>query len=370
VIAITGIPEIITFFKADIMRQPRVLKRSTRLLVLTVVACGWVGGQSGDSAEVPVQLRRWLQPQQWQRDTDGPVVSLGAAGEFDDTHIFAPCVARDDGRYRLWYSGSRGTVARRVFALGLATSDDGRHFERCTDNPVFRFGDDRSSILTATLLRDTAGRPIREDGRLRLWFSATDFAGGSGVHTLHESTSSDGLRWSSPSPPQLRDVYAPTIIRDGASYHIWYTDVAREPWVFRHATSRDGSSWTVDAAETMVVDQSWEQRRLFYPTVVQADGVYLMWYGSYWAAHASKTAIGFAVSADGREWHKHPANPVLRPDPARPWESHYTTSQSVMRLPDGSWRIWYASRKQPPFVNKYFAIGTATWSGPKTDATP
>jgi hypothetical protein len=37
----------------------------------------------------------------------------------------------------------------------------------------------------------------------------------------------------------------------------------------------------------------------------------------------------------------------------------YVTSQSVMRLPDGRFRIWYASRKKPPFVNKYFAINTA-----------
>jgi hypothetical protein len=26
--------------------------------------------------------------------------------------------------------------------------------------------------------------------------------------------------------------------------------------------------------------------------------------------------------------------------------------------------MWYASRKQPPFVNKYFAINTARWAGP------
>jgi len=66
-------------------------------------------------------------------------------------------------------------------------------------------------------------------------------------------------------------------------------------------------------------------------------------------------------------WHKSPHNPVLRPDPQRPWESHYTTSQSVLRLEDGSFRIWYASRKEPPFRNKYFAINTARWAGPAMD---
>jgi hypothetical protein len=35
-----------------------------------------------------------------------------------------------------------------------------------------------------------------------------------------------------------------------------------------------------------------------------------------------------------------------------------------MRLPDGSLRMWYASRKKPPFLNKYFAINTALWKTP------
>ncbi|MCA9100127.1 MAG: hypothetical protein KDA63_03195 [Planctomycetales bacterium] len=322
--------------------------------------------QRADSAEphtLSIELQKWLGPQTWRRDVDGPVVSLGDEGDFDDTHIFAPCVALEDGRYRLWYSGSRGAVAERVFALGLATSDDGRRFNKHTDNPVFRVGDGRTSVLTATLLRDTTGRPIREDGRLRLWFSATDFAGGDGVHTLRETHSGDGVHWSAPSPPLLRDVYAPSVLRDDDAYRMWYTDVSEEPWKIRHATSDDGTHWSVDDAPVLVIDQPWEHGRLFYPAVVRADDAYLMWYGSYWSAESNKTAIGFAVSGDGRHWVKHPQNPVLRPDPARPWESHYTTSQSVIRLPDGRWRIWYATRKAPPFVNKYFAISTATWEG-------
>src|SRR5262245_23640417 len=45
------------------------------------------GGVAGD--EPPRELARWLGPQQWERDTAGPILSLGAAGDFDDMHIFA-----------------------------------------------------------------------------------------------------------------------------------------------------------------------------------------------------------------------------------------------------------------------------------------
>jgi hypothetical protein len=174
----------------------------------------------------------------------------------------------------------------------------------------------------------------------------------------------DGIHWSSPSPALLKGVYAPTVLKDGDTYRLWYTDVSKSPWLIRYAESRDGRSWSVESEAVLKVDQEWELSRLFYPTVRKVDDVLLMWYGSYWKGQGSqKTALGFAVSRDGRHWTKSRQNPVIRPDPKRPWESHYVTSQSLLRQDDGSWRFWYASRTKPPFVHKYFAIGTAIWSG-------
>ncbi|MCC7086289.1 MAG: hypothetical protein IT427_14900 [Pirellulales bacterium] len=64
------------------------------------------------------------------------------------------------------------------------------------------------------------------------------------------------------------------------------------------------------------------------------------------------------------KWHKSPTNPVLTSEPSRPWESHYITSESVVRLQDGSFRIYYASRKVPLFKNLYFAHISAHWKRP------
>ena len=321
-------------------------------------------GAAAVGEDVPIELRRWLAPQTWQWDVDGPIVSLGTSGQFDDTHIFAPAVAEEAGRYRLWYCGSTGAVAKRVFQLGLATSSDGRLFEKHSASPVLDFGDGKHSILTPTLLRNPDGTVLRENGKLRMWFSSTDFQDKSGLHTLHEVTSNDGIEWSKPSPVELQHVYAPTVIKTGRHYQMWYVDVSQKSWVIRHASSQDGRKWRVTPEPVIVRDQNWERDQLFYPTVVRIDGAYLMWYGSYWNERQATTGLGCAVSLDGLKWYKHPQNPVLRPDPSRPWESNYVTSQSVIRLADGSFRIWYASRKKPPFVNKYFAINTAKWTGP------
>jgi hypothetical protein len=328
-----------------------------RLSVCVALTLAWMDadGRAADEMLAP-ELQQWLRPQTWVRDSDRPVVSLGAAGEFDDMHLFAPCMRLEDGLFRLWYCGSRGNLANRVFGLGLALSRNGRDFQKVDANPVFDFGDDKHSVLTPTLLR--------EDGKWRMWFSATDFADGKGLHTLHESTSLDGIRWSAPSPALLSNVYAPTVLKVGETYQMWYARVGQDPWVIGHATSNDGRVWRETTTPVLTIDQPWEADRLFYPTVVRQNGVYLMWYGSYWkdARPEPKTALGFAVSSDGIKWHKHSDNPVFRPEPKHDWESHYVTSESIVQMPDGTWRMWYASRTKPPFDHKYFAIGSATWA--------
>jgi len=315
------------------------------------------------AAEPPAELARWLGPQAWTKDTDGPIVSLGKPAAFDEFHIFAPAVAEEDGRFQMWYCGSRGTRYTRVFRLGLAMGTDGKHFEKYAHNPVLEFADGEHSILTPGLLRHGNGNVLREGGKLRMWFSSTAF-GDTELHTLHESNSSDGIDWTKPSDALLQDVYCPTVLTADSGYQMWFSDVSRRPWILRYATSPDGRRWSVREQPVLEFTQDWESGILVYPCVLRIDGAYLLWYGSYQSNVPRTTAIGFAASVDGIHWHKHPRNPVLRPDAARPWESNYVTSGCVMQLSDGSFRYWYASRKKPPWENLYFAINTARWSGP------
>ena len=327
---------------------------------------GWTTSEIKRNKERPTepQLKRWLGPQNWTRDCEGPIVSLGNEGAFDDTHLFAPAVALENGRFQLLYCGSQGRVQDRIFKLGLSTSSDGVHFTKSDASPIYAFGDGRHSVLTPTFLRGDDGVTLRENGMLRLWFSAADLTVKNPPHSLRHCRGKSLATLSEPSDVLLSNVYAPTVIKDGDAYRVWYSDVSAEPWTIRHAYSHDGIEWFETPGPVIVIDQTWEKNRLFYPTVVKTEGVYVMWYGAYWSGHDQMTALGCAVSQDGLIWYKHPQNPVFRPDPSRSWESHYTTSQSVMRLQNGSWRIWYATRKAPPHVNKYFAAGTASWAGP------
>ena len=342
------------------------------LVVFFLAALAQASDEPADE-QLSEKLNPWLQPQEWKRDLNGPVLSLGKSGEFDDTHIFAPMVAKDKGRFLLWYCGSQGfahdvakkrTVDERVFKLGLATSKDGKHFERHPGGAVFALEDAKRSVLTPTVLRNADGSLLREKGRIRLWFSSGTLGGGGRVQSILESSSADGINWSRASPVLLERAYAPTVIKTESGYQMWYTVPGSYPWLMKHARSTDGREWIVTEEPVLKISQDWEHYLQIYPSVCKLDDVYLMWYASYMSKDRETTAIGFAVSLDGVKWHKHPQNPVLRPDPKRPWESNYVSSQSVIRMPDGSFRMWYASRKKPPFNNLYYALNTAYWPGP------
>ena len=143
----------------------------------------------------PEAVKKWLGPQEWVKDTEGPVLSLGKKGAFDDTHIFAPAVIQDEaGKYLMWYPGSQGNPGSRWFRMGLATSSDGKSFEKFAANPVLGFEEEWQSVLTPTVLRNADGTLLRENGKIRMFFSSAKL-GKSGLHTLHDSTSVDGVHW-------------------------------------------------------------------------------------------------------------------------------------------------------------------------------
>lgn len=199
-----------------------------------------------------------------------------------------------------------------------------------------------------------------------MWFTSATLGGGGAPHSIQQALSQDGLRWTDVSDVQIARAYCPAVIKTDSGYRMWYTEPGKYPWQIRHASSQDGIAWNVTEQPVLRISQDWEHDLQIYPCVLLVDGVYLMWYASYLDAEHQKTAIGFAASIDGIRWHKHPENPVLRPDSNRAWESHYVSSHSVMQLDDGQFRIW---RKSPPFQNLYFAINTAVWK-PNSELHP
>lgn len=361
--------------------------------LLLIFCVSWLTGCT--TTEVPAVWRHAPLPVEWQRPIDEACINLGADGDFDSHHLFAPKVIYDSTgqNLRMFYCGS-GPGEKRLFKMGIAdrsVSEDDTKWVKHANGPVLEFGDGQTSLVTPALLRGQGGFVLRDNGLIHMYIIAVNFNEDEPGHRLYETTSTDeGLTWAPLKGPLMENIYAPSVMKVGDQYRMWYVDVTTDPWCFRYAVSKDGHQWAPGyAGPVMIVDQPWERSRLFYPCVVYDGRRYLMWYGAYWKQRRGTTALGLAISEDGIHWRKYADNPIIRPDPERPFESNYCTSHSVLprsvtldssvpvlsdipiikrgftnrsRVCDG-YQIWYATRNKDVQKHKYFAISTAV-TGP------
>ena len=295
---------------------------------------------------------------QWIRD-GSPALELGNAGSFDDAHVLAPFVVYEEGRYTMWYSGSRSIAENeRVFELGVAVSDTGCRFDRLRSHPVLEWHEPGGSILTPCLLRASDGSLLRESGRLRMWFSVTHFAIPGAPHTLHHASSVDGVEWPPPSGMLLNEVYSPTVIKDGDLYRMWFVDVADRPWTIAHAESHDGLDWQRTTSQVFTPERGNDYRN--YPFVTKTDSGFEMWFSYVLQASPYKAVgIGYASSPNGIHWTESHDNPIVTPTPDHPWESQYCGSPCIAKRPDGKDRLFYASRNLAHPNHKYYALCSA-----------
>ena len=94
----------------------------------------------------------------------GVVLPLGAGGDFDDVHTYAPAPLLLDGRVLLYYAGDDGATAR----IGLAASDDGVHFTKL--GVVLPLGG--AGEFDDAHTEDPA--PLLLDGRVLLYYAGDD----------------------------------------------------------------------------------------------------------------------------------------------------------------------------------------------------
>ncbi len=329
------------------------------LVIVSLSAC-----LSGDGAE-PGTATGWV------KSRKNPILRLGPPDAFDSQNIFAPAIARDGGKYFLFYCGgpsgpkTGGELVR--YQLGLALSDDGESWTK-TGSPLLPLGDRDNFHATPALLRDADGSLLKSGG---LWHMVYC---GNRADDVEHATSRDGMNWEKDARnPIFKAAYAPNLVEVGGELRMYYISKPKRvggkpvPWEVHLATGADFHSLKPHPANPILqVSQPWERGALFYPYVLRENDTWVMFYASYWQNHperkgANATAIGTATSRDGLHWTKNPANPVLTPTPGSDYDSIYNSSQSVLR--DGDlYRMYFAGRVD--MVHKYFSIGLATRAAP------
>ena len=179
-------------------------------------------------------------------------------------------------------------------------------------------------------------------------------------------------------------VWQPCVIKDGDIFKMWYTGAAE--WLFSGPPSKIGYAWSTDGIEwtkseanpIMEAEFVWEGTYLTECVVIKEDGIFKMWYGATSNQMSAGNIVGYATSADGINWTKHPT-PVLELGPESDWDDGIIKPSTVIK--EGNmYKMWYyaggpgfpfeQSMPQSGLATSYDGINWTKYDDPTTTESP
>jgi len=158
----------------------------------------------------------------WEKYSGNPVLEPDSSGTWDDANVAFCDVYFDGTTYYMWYTGNDGTRSR----IGLATSTDGRHWQRYTKNPVLTEG---SSGWDSYLVSGSAVTVV--NGIFYMVYSGSSTPGCCDF-SLGLAYSSDGINWTrGPTNPILTpgpgwenvSLGSHAVLFHDQKFHLWYS---------------------------------------------------------------------------------------------------------------------------------------------------
>jgi predicted GH43/DUF377 family glycosyl hydrolase len=269
----------------------------------------YLGGYNGSRFSIGLVTSPGLDSG-WVYHPNNPLLT-GAPGEWDEIGVGNAMVIKDEGIYKMWYTGIANDPGRTE-RIGYATSPDGINWTKYENNPVM----------------DTTPGGAWED----------------------------------------KGVWTPYVIKQDSIYKMWYGGFKDEnivPHSIGYATSPDGIAW-VKAAENPVLTYSnlpgtWDQYIVMQPTILFDEGKYLMWFTGGVNDDTPPFQSGFAMSDDGISWTKDTLyNPVLPSDSAG-WDVRVAAALQVFKEGD-TYKMLYLGSD----LTTYFGVGLATLDSTST----
>jgi len=225
-----------------------------------------------------------------------PILSKGAATTWDDEGIFEPTTLFAKGKYYMFYVGYSGSD----YAIGMATSSDGKAFSKYASNPVL----------------------------------SNNPTGGT---------------------PDVTEVRDPFVIFENGTFKMWYTGVSSGTPSICYATSTSGTSWTRYASNPVLSKPSsgWGSASFGDPCVVKVDNKYYMYLSG--ASTANEELVGLATSKTGLSWTLYGSNPIIAKASSPDFGQKEIRDVAVLR--DGPvWRLYFAGRDS---VGDKYRLGSA-----------
>jgi predicted GH43/DUF377 family glycosyl hydrolase len=266
---------------------------------------------------------------EWIRQ--GAAFSSRTPAEPDGLRALRPWVVQEtSGTLRMWYSGHDGTTGRILAAVGRP----GGAWERLgvAIDAGFAGDSDQYSVESPCVVKTPGGYLMV-------------YAGFDGEATrLHMATSRDGRRWIAQGtimqrgPDEALGASHPCLISTEVGWWLFFCgyDGSRDS---RHAAilaavSPTGASW--DRVGTVLEPMAGELA-VSHPCVIEMARTFYMFYAS---DEGGTTSVAMATSADGLAWQRHGTVLAASGDGAEEGGVH---SPCVVRLNDGSLRMWYAA---------------------------
>ncbi len=276
------------------------------------------------------QLKPW-----YVKHTSNPL--LGTGLPFDAIELTDPCVVHNpsSGVYSVFYGCYGGVSYPDSIAMATATSF-----------PISWSKYSSSTVLAGTASTwDASGVQdpcvLYENGTYKMWYSGvsggkwqigyawTSATSGAGVFSKHGDNPIFQV-----GPAGAWDdagVKMPWVVKVGSTYHMWYVgSSALGGTHIGHATSADGRNWTRDPANPVLrTDPSvgWESARVEQPCVLNVNGRFLM---LYTGVKGSNYEVGMAWSDDGVTWVRDARSPIIPRGNDTKWDDDGTSMGSVL----------------------------------------
>ncbi len=337
----------------------------------------------------------------WTQYGNGPIIPAGATGSWDGMAQCFCDVYYDGQTYYMWYIGVSDYSKGRT--IGLATSQDGIHWNKYANNPVLT--PTGSGWESASLGHPTV--TFSHNMFYMIYGAAPDM----GVHwSLGVATSTDGINWNryGKNPvltPQAEwegySLGGSCLLARDSTFHLWYSGVdgntgywqtghavsafdstgfipidssatwfqdpknplsattVIEPCVIYDSTqnnyqlwatdgrsmvraiSTDGSTWYVsDSVQNISSD--FNLGGLYSVSVIKVDTVYYLYY-SYKDSFSGVDVIGVATSPDGLTWQNYNHNPIIPLGVEGTWNSLMSVYPHV-RYENDNFKMWYGGK--------------------------
>jgi hypothetical protein len=211
-----------------------------------------------------------------------PILRLGNIGAFDENGTSYPWIVNTGEKDYLFYTGwIKGVHVKWYNDLGLATSSDGKTFERHSRAPLaLRNNHDYIGIGSASIIKDKDQWKMWYT-RFDKWVSETNH-----YYNIKYASSSDGINWAPDhdicvdfSGPNEYAIAKPCVLFIDNRFVMWYS-YRGAYYTCGLAVSDDGKKW-LRIDNKVGIERSkmgWDKDMICYPFVLQKDKSFYMFY--------------------------------------------------------------------------------------------